>query len=203
MLNRAIHYMLRYTPVVQQYMNERIEAALGSGPGRTIAVHVRGCSPDRGRKPAPVAVYMQAVDKAAFALEAMGNPVRRVSFCGDCLSETFVSVNHLSTQYPRPFEYSVLEYTPVIKGMEVQFAVQMDGSHTRNVTLEYLADVEIMAHSNVYIGTRSNVFTLVRALRDDRNRVPSVAPTIVICGHGEKKYFQNFYSIADPGVHLA
>jgi hypothetical protein len=108
---------------------------------------------------------MREVDRAAAKLAALQQPVRLVFLCGHDSHTTFKSAAYMSKHYPRDFQYSVLQYTKLPYAGEADNAVRKNNSSAHLVSLEFIADIEIMAAASAYIGSYSNVFTLVQSRR--------------------------------------
>jgi hypothetical protein len=174
-----------------------------------------------------IADYMRQVDRAAAKLAALQQPVRLVFLCGHDSHKTFKSAAYMAKHYPRDFQYSVLQYTKLPYAGEADNAVRKNNSSAHLVTLEFIADIEIMAAASVYIGSYSNVFTLVQSRRiansytdsnsnstssgssSGRVTLPSCfidskkLPPVTVCeGTPEmQKYLCYFYKICSPKRH--
>jgi hypothetical protein len=158
---------------------------------------------------------MREVDTAAAKLAALQQPVRLVFLCGHDSHKTFRSAAYMTKHYPREFQYSVLQYTKLPYAGEADNAVRKNNTSAHLVSLEFIADIEIMAAASAYIGSYSNVFTLVQSKRiansytdsnSTRLTLPACfidskkVPPVTVCeGTPEmQRYLCYFYKICSP-----
>ncbi len=168
----------RYTAKVQDRINQRLYAVYGlpaeqkkkkdSKNSTTIAVHIRGGDPDQGRVVLAVDTYMKYVDEIAVKAAAQGKPVGIVYLCSHTQEENIISAEHMHAKYNRTYKFVVLPHASTGPG-ESEHALRnaslVNKPHNSILTTEFYADVEILAASDYFIGSHSNVYNLVVALR--------------------------------------
>jgi hypothetical protein len=95
-----------------------------------------------------------------------------VFICTDDVASTVVSEEHLNTLYPRKWRYVLLPRREVGGAKEEQETAlrnMKQGTVDRQELLaEYMADMEILAKADAFIGCHSNVYGIVAALRLSR-----------------------------------
>jgi hypothetical protein len=145
-----------------------------------IAIHVRGGRPDSKRVPCNVSYYIEAADKiAAELLLIEKKTVKWVFLCSDYQEEVLGSAASLSERFPRQWTYVLLPHlsmAPLINEShtrlrEIQHLMEAKsldryGKPSReDIVVEYIADIEILAGANAFIGSSSNLYTLATGLR--------------------------------------
>lgn len=139
-----------------------------------IGVHVRGGKPDNKRKAANISHYLNAIDIVANQLAALGRPVDSVFLCSDLPEETFISTAHMQKQYPRPWKYIEVPHISLGGGeAELNLGRRQNPEaglqpNKRDLAMEYLADIEILAGCDAFIGSHSNIYPVVTALKIGR-----------------------------------
>jgi len=163
-----LHYITRPRKDLIPYYQSRVNILNASNDkgGRIIGVHIRGGSPDNRRTIANVSYYIEAIDIIAKELDQ----VTAVFFCSDQPEKTVVSVEYLTSTFPRPWKYILLEHLtlPSNHHNEAAFALKDDVQHKysrKQLATEFLSDVDILTKTDAFIGTWSNMYTLVTALR--------------------------------------
>jgi len=165
----------------------------------TIGVHMRGGKPWDGRRILQLHELMEIVDARVADIEKTNEsdqkdshgskrdsiPIRRlrvsqVFICSDTQASNVKSAEYMSASFPRNFSYVILPHLNYSVGTEAETAVRHSLDDGKNISLldiysEYLADVEILVKSDVFIGMYSNVYIMVAALRAARHpeRPPS------------------------------
>jgi len=169
-----LHYITRPRKDLVQYYAQRRNLLFekNNKEGKIIGVHVRGGSPDNGRHVANVSYYIEAIDIIA---KELNEEVTTVFMCSDLPEKTLVSEVYLSTTYPRPWKYVLLSHLslPSDEHMEAAFALKADLDHKysrKQLATEFMSDVDILTNTDAFIGTWSNMYTLVTALRIARGK---------------------------------
>jgi hypothetical protein len=153
---------------------------------------------------------MTQVDKTAARYKAMGDTVTQVYLCSDTQNTNIISAKHMKLKYPRPFKYVVIPHIAFSDGTEAEFVIRNKFYETDNSTRvaalenvttmavysEFLADVRILAHADVYIGSHSNIYILVAGLR--MALYPSRPP--IDCGYLDTRSVSTRY--ASEGLKL-
>ena len=168
----VLHYIMRLNDSIKVEVDAKIaEIRRQALNGSVVGVHIRRGSPDHGRHPANTSYYISAVDTLAAQLETLGRPISVVFICSDLQQEL---ESNISVLFPRPWKYVLLPhfiYPPQLLGKhEIQHIVESgrlerNGFSRRTMAMEYFTDVEILAQADAFIGSSSNVYTLVTALR--------------------------------------
>lgn len=155
----------------------------GRSTGTTIGVHVRYGAKrylDHDRYRIDLDNYIEGVDYIAGILSYLGRPVSVVFFCGDNPEYSFKSSQYLAEQYPRPFRYVVLPQVSSLEFGDPQQILERDltspfasEKHRYDplrypLFMEYMADIEILAHADAFLGSVSNLYPLVTGLRLSR-----------------------------------
>ena len=163
-----LHFVTRPRKDLIQYYAQRRNLLFDSNDkgGKIIGVHVRGGSPDNGRHVANISYYIEAIDIIAKEIQQ----VSAVFLCSDLPEKTLVSEEFLTKTFPRPWKYVLLPHLslPSEKHMEAAFALKDDVNHKysrRQLATEFMSDVDILTKTDAFIGTWSNMYTLVTALR--------------------------------------
>jgi hypothetical protein len=143
--------------------------------GITIGVHVRGGKPDNQREPLHMEDVMHQVDVTVARLALRGDVVKRVFLCSDTQDTNIVSAEYMAEKFTRNFSYIVLPHLNYSVGTEAEYAMAADlkkpGQHSLSkvdIYAEFLADIYILAHSDVLQGSDSNVYVMAAALRFGR-----------------------------------
>lgn len=167
------HYLSRLRPDIQVDVDEKKKQVFGIlGTSKdafkaTIGVHVRGGAPDTDRKVANLSYYIDAVDTKAAEMAGEGRPVGLVYLCSDLPEENIISTESMNQRFPRPFKFVVLPHITLGAGEAELNLRGMLKNHPpkRDLFMEYMADVEILASVDFFIGTFSSVYPMVVALR--------------------------------------
>jgi hypothetical protein len=151
----------------------------------TVGVHIRAGQPDGGRHVISLEKYMQAVDAKAADLAALGIPVHTVYFTSDDLNSTVRSQHYLEATYPRAWRYVTLPHTTLGKGEQEMMLRSGDWNDTirTNIVSEFMSDISILAQSHVFIGSHSNIYAVVAALRLARHPSHSLQYTCFFDSH--------------------
>jgi hypothetical protein len=133
----------------------------------SIGVHLRGGKPDVGRKPLQLDEMMTQIDDTVARLAKANQTVSQVYICSDEQDTNIISAEHMSKLYPRKFRYAILPHLNYSMGTEAEwaFADKKKNLSPADVYAEFLADIHILAHADVFIGSRSNIYIVVAALR--------------------------------------
>jgi hypothetical protein len=140
-------------------------------------VHIRGGSPDYGRKPLDVKWYIEAIDRKEKEVAALGYTIDHVYLCSDVQEQNIKSTAFMTETFPRNYTYAVLPHITFGPG-EAEHTLRQ-GLHRRysfndstvklpdakDVYTEFVADIEIMTKADIFIGTHSNLYALAGALR--------------------------------------
>ena len=170
-----LHYIMRPS----EHLRSEIHAAVvdvrrQAGNGSLIGVHIRRGTPDSGRHVANTSYYIAAVDSIADQLVRLGRPpVTGVYICSDLQQELEVDINII---FPRPWIFFFRPhffFPPDIFGnktKEIQHVVESGrierrGFSKRTMAVEYFVDLEILAQADAFVGSSSNVYTVVTGLR--------------------------------------
>lgn len=142
--------------------------------GESICVHVRAGKPDNGRHVSNLDKIMEYVDSIVASTQGR---VRVVYLSSNLIHEIIVSKQHMENRYPpsqrhHNYSYSYVVPTHMAYGEDVHMETEhllRGGQYDRHeLVLEFLADVEIFASCDYFIGSVSNVYQLVTALRTAR-----------------------------------
>ncbi len=130
-------------------------------------MHIRGGAPDGDRTPLNVSHYIDKVDLLAKELEASGKPVKGVYLCSDTPEENVKSSEYMSKTFPRSWKYFVVPHTTLGPGeAEYNLRNPMKNQVSRRALMaEFLADVEILSQADAFIGSASNIYFMVSAIR--------------------------------------
>eukprot|EP00667_Euglena_gracilis_P012703 EG_transcript_13060 len=148
----------------------------------SAGIHVRAGRPDLGRRALDVAEYLAAVDgKSRASVEAGGPPVAHVYLCSNAPETNLAAVDHLYGRFPHNYTYEVLPHASfgnleaehILRGSTTRarwyrWLTTVQGKRlpaARDVFLEYITDVEALTRSDIFIGSHSNMYALVAALR--------------------------------------
>jgi hypothetical protein len=114
---------------------------------------------------------MKYVDIYAERLQLEGRPVGVVYLCSDLPEDNIRSSEYMAQQFPRNWTYVVLPHISLGSG-EAELKMKnkdLPKPPKKDLYIEYLTDIEILASSTVLIGTLSNVYLLAASLRVARN----------------------------------
>jgi hypothetical protein len=168
---QILHFITRPRPDLSFFIAKRkYDAFKMYGEGLvegTVGVHIRAGRPDGGRHVLPLEKYMQAVDTKAADLAAVGIPVHTVYIASDDLNTTVRSQQYLEATYPRTWKYIILPHTTLGSGEQEMMLRSGDWNDTirTNIVSEFMADIAILAQAHVFIGSHSNIYAVVGALR--------------------------------------
>lgn len=181
-----IDYMMRPRHDIAEDIQKRLDIVyakkrLNPDKSSVIGVHVRdGNTYDFGRRVLNLTTYLQFIDKKAEELAAQGKPVVTVFLCSHLQEHNIKSSEYMNKEFPRPYEFIVL---PHVVLPHLPFKVELDDALAnktfrsiaplRQMFVEYLSDVEILAQSDFYLGVTSNVYTLVAGKRIVRQYDPA------------------------------
>ena len=133
-----------------------------------VAVHIRGGAPDGDRVPLNVSFYIEKVDLLAKELAALGKPVKGVFLCSDSPDENIKSSEYMSSTFPRSWKYFVIPHTSLGPG-EAEYNLRnpnnLNKPSNRILMTEFLADLELLTSADAFIGSASNIYFMVSALR--------------------------------------
>jgi hypothetical protein len=142
----------------------------------TIGVHLRGGVPDGNMKVMSVDLYMKYVDQIAERLKDTDRPVGLVFFCSHVQEENVISSEHMQATYNRPFKFVILPHNFIGHG-EAQWHLQKDRYNKpeinatepelnlHNLAVDFYTDIEILSSVDYFIGTVSQIYTLVAGKR--------------------------------------
>jgi hypothetical protein len=186
---QLLHYLTHPRPHLRKAIMDRVQLVLpgvdpydlhsppppvppGTIRNITIAVHVRGGVPDYERKPTDLGEVMRVVDAKVAEHAQLGERVTRVFMCSDTQDTNIRSVEHMTSHFPRSFEYVILPHYNYSTGTEAEY-VMRDASRSHSLShfdvfVEYWADVMIMAYADVYVGSGSSVYILAAGIRLSR-----------------------------------
>ena len=167
-----LHYIMRPNENLRSEIHAAIiDVKQKAGSGSFIGVHIRRGTPDSGRHVANTSYYVEAVDSIAEQLLRLGRPpITGVYICSDLQQELEPDINLI---FPRPWIFFFRRHFifPVNifgnKTKEIQHVVESgrSGFSKRTIATEYFTDLEILTHADVFIGSSSNVYTVVTGLR--------------------------------------
>lgn len=186
-----LHYMMRPNIASHKVISERLNMVyqhIKEGSNSSlIGVHIRGGTLEHFRHPANLSYYIDAVDKIAAELSAIGKPVGAVFICSNTPDKTFVSMEHLTLNYPRPWKYVTLPHasSPADALLELgRFdaakSTKAQKTPKEILALEFFSDIEILVRSDAFIGSWSNIYFVTTALRVARGTI-----------YGHNRYYIN------------
>lgn len=177
-----VEYIIRsrtdIAPMILLRKNMVFEHITNKSHELSVSVQYRGQQPDEKRKPAPLSVYIEQIDKFSKIAEAQGKVIKVVYICSYDQKSNIVSSDHMASLFPRPWTYVVLDHL-TMGSIEAEYSLMKlypndiksspDLPSKRDLVMEFMADIEILASTDIYIGTFSNIYTTVGALRIARN----------------------------------
>lgn len=140
-----------------------------------------------GRKTLPISRYMAVIDRIQEELQVQGKSLGVVYLCSHIPSMSYISIEHMTATYPRPFRYSILPridtgfiYESILVFYQLIMLVIGIGSEEteikifreiskgnrtaipplREIYIEYLTDLYVAMEADIYIGAYSNVYAL-------------------------------------------
>lgn len=194
-----VDYLIRprtdILPDIAFRVNEVFKYIKNSSIEATIGVHYRGQTPDENRKPADLDTYIEQVDIKANELKERGRIVTTVYFCSYDQSSNIRSAEYLNSKFPRPWRYIVLDHL-TMGSIEAEwslmklYANDKRPAHLpskRDQVMEFLADIEILAEVDVFIGSFSNIYALATLLRVAHGKAEKSSSCFVdICNYEGK-----------------
>lgn len=133
-----------------------------------IAVHIRGGTPDGGRVPLNVSLYLEQVDIIALEIERSGKQVVGVFLCSDQQEENIKSTEYMTEVYPRKWKYFVIPHVNMGPG-EAEHNLNnpnvKNKPSKRSLMIDFLVDIDILSSADAFIGSSSNIFFMVSAIR--------------------------------------
>ena len=96
----------------------------------TMSMHLRGgthTKPTDHRIPLPLEHYIKVMDMYAARLEKQGRPLKAVYLTSDRSVENYISAEHMTKTYPRPFKYITLDHIDLGFG-EAEFQLKKEGN---------------------------------------------------------------------------
>lgn len=142
----------------------------------TIGYHYRIGHADGARKPVDVDYHVLVIDSIVNNITNSGSKVEKVYLSGCCTENdhTIISQEKMTEKYNRDYKFSILPQTLLGNG-EVEFALtnalrskSSSRPPTYKLYTEFMADIEAFTRVDIFIGTRSNVYGVVAALRMSR-----------------------------------
>eukprot|EP00667_Euglena_gracilis_P011662 EG_transcript_11923 len=138
----------------------------------SAGIHVRAGRPDGKRRVLDVAQYLAALDrKAEASVQAGGPPLAHVYLCSNVPGVALGSLENLYQRFPRNYTYQTLPHMSFGNAEAehvLRLALRRRGTWVppaRDVFMEYVIDVEVLTRADIFIGTHSNVYAVVAALR--------------------------------------
>lgn len=140
-------------------------------PGNGIAaLHIRRGRPDSGRNIFNLAHYVgHLVVKADEHFHRTGVSITRVIVCSDHTADVMAGVDEAMKKFPRSWHYVFANDTALGDGeTEIDLRHAKTAVDRQRLVMEYFSDTEIMAAADLFIGSHSNVYSIVSALRYSR-----------------------------------
>jgi hypothetical protein len=168
-----LDYAYRTNPIVQARLRRRLADSSGNNDARTrhisVGVHLRAGAPDGGRQALTLDDVMKQLDATVERVRLRGDIVSKVFICSDTQDTNIRSSEYMASAYPRNFTYVVLPHLNYSTGTEAEFAMRDDIKNHVNIKFqvfaEFMTDVLLLVHSDVFLGSHSNVYVTVAALR--------------------------------------
>ena len=127
--------------------------------------------PKFGRKSLGMTRYVAVLDEIQSRLQQQGQSLGVVYLSSHLPAASFISAEHMTKTYPRPFRYSVLprldtgkEETEIKVFKAVSSGDLASIPPLREMYIEYLADIYTMMEADIYIGAYSNVYALAGSM---------------------------------------
>lgn len=152
----------------------------------TICVHIRGGHPDNSRVAGNIDRYMSQIDEIVnSSYQRTGKQVGMVYFASDLIHQNAISSEFMQERFPRPFSYKVLPHIldEHLEDGETELFLNWQedseglehtsklGISRRNITTEFLIDINLLSKCDYFIGSVSSVYFLVAGLRIASNDV--------------------------------
>lgn len=172
----------------------RAAASVDPGTGLTCvsaALHVRGGAPDGKRVPFTGPEHAKALEKYSSALALSNKTICTVYVAGDHMDAIIFSPNEPVTANAPPVEYDVIVPGKEVQAQqpfpssfvftslphfrprpaEIEFQISRLQNSSNNITMEYVyaefvSDLIVFAHADIFIGSHSNVYAIVASLRE-------------------------------------
>mmetsp|Transcript_23839 Transcript_23839/g.32660 ORF Transcript_23839/g.32660 Transcript_23839/m.32660 type:complete len:421 (-) Transcript_23839:26-1288(-) len=182
-LGQLFLYHMRPTPSIQNEIDTRVQKALKlmnntkNGQSLSLALHIRSGMDSfehakHGRKTLPMSRYIAVIDRIQEELQMQGKSLGVVYLCSHVPAMSYISLEHMTTTYPRPFRYSIL---PRIDTGSEETEIKIfrniakpDGTPLpplRELYIEYLTDLYVAMEADIYLGAYSNVYALAGSMR--------------------------------------
>jgi hypothetical protein len=175
---QLLHFLLNPRHDVREIVSKRMSLVYPiNNKHITIGVHIRGGQPDGQRKALKVTDVLKKVDEKVEELKLTGKIVTQVFMCSDTQETNIISKEYMTKMYPRNFSYVILPHLNYSVGTEAEYILrdQTTGNKNNNISIliptdfdiyaEWFTDVEILTHADVFIGSHSNIYITVAALR--------------------------------------
>lgn len=136
----------------------------------SISCHVRGSTYD-GRNEVNFTYYLNAIDRIAADFAYLNTPVSVVYVAAWSPLTSYISAEYMSKTYKRSWKYIDLPHLTLggENGGDAEINLRNrskpESFMKRLLYMEFLADIEIYSSSDAFIGTSSNMYPIVAALR--------------------------------------
>jgi hypothetical protein len=172
-----IHYIIRQNKDLEELINikrnEIFKIKSNISSNIIVGVHIRGGNPDSGRIVLHISHYIRVIDDLNFALKLENKSIVAVYMCSDLPEYTFISVEYLTKTYPRSYKYLTIppERGSItrLKEQESEHFANNNPHEKRKLATEFFMDIDILSNTDIFIGSQSNIYVLVSALRIARN----------------------------------
>jgi hypothetical protein len=170
-------YLLRPRDHIQQQIDQRIHGIFNTIDRTrysTITVHYRGGKPDAYRKVFSLDVYMTAVKQKAEDLALAGRPVAVVYLASQNNIQIFRSPEYMHEKYGGNYSYKFLypmsDNTTINANEEIELQFDSNPHIPKEpVVVEFLADLQLMADADVFIGSLSCIYWVTMLFRYAKN----------------------------------
>lgn len=164
----------------------------------TMGVHIRGGNRNTssmtyidGRLPLSIDHYVKHIDEFAIKLKNRGKPLALVYLSSDRASETFISEEHMNTNFPRPYKFVTVPHIDLGPDEPEANALKPHKKHLfmrEQLTSEVINDIEKLVNVDVFLGSSSNFYPVITSLRIGRNIGNYNDSCMVILTNGAKNY---------------
>ena len=130
-----------------------------------IAVQYRAGKPDFGRKLLSLDIYMKYVEMMAKELERDGRPVAVVYLASQDNDNIFHNASYMQQTYGGNYTYRLLDMAHINGSEEVEYLVRDNLAPAELLVPEFMADIQLMANADCFIGSKSTIYLMAAMLR--------------------------------------
>lgn len=166
LIGQLIFYTIRMRSDIKEIVDSRVSQVLVNNKAYVIGVHIRTGEPDYGRKVINLDAYMDAIEQKLKSIDIENRDIIIYFACND--NNILKSETYLKNTYGNKYEYKyfISMVNDINTNKEIELELRKNSSISRKqLMIEYLTDILILAKSDLFIGSESSNYGVVSALK--------------------------------------